>query len=649
MLGFLISTLGTRPRWTDVANACRRPTAGGPCFLCTFIRYWATKGSAEPMAQAESILSSAASMAVGFNEDTTPEVLRKKSKKDIDSVICCVTKTGSAAALIGKYRPPCPILVVSDEEQVLRQSGVYFGQCPLKEIGRITKQGHAGSKVIVVHGSQGGDADKDPVVSVNRLSGGMRGSKNWSTNVILTQSGTPVQRPGTLSLRSTLTSLPLITKPVVGGRSTKIICTMGPKCWDEQSLSDLLDSGMDIIRLNFSHGDHKGHYERFRKVCKRKSEEMQKNNYLVAPPHWAALLDTKGPEIRTAMLRDHKAIDLTIIVEAVGAKYTEFEGHKDEKETRIGLSYDKLCTSVSVGNKILLADGTISIRIEEILSATELRGTVMNSKQLGERKNGNLPGVKKDIEDLQKFAAAHELDYVAASFVQSKADVQFIRRVLDEAGGQRVKIISKIENAEGLINYDEILEETDGIMVARGDLGMEIPAEKVPLAQKMMITKANIAGKFVITATQMLESMITNPRPTRAEMTDVANAVLDGTDVVMLSGETANGDFAKDAVSTMAAICKNAEEMISVGKRYDFIRNQTPKPMMGAEAVCSGAVQSSIDANAKAIIVITNSGRAPGMVSKFRPSAPVFVVTPDAQLVRHCRSVYGQTGMHVCT
>ena len=345
-------------------------------------------------------------------------------------------------------------------------------------------------------------------------------------------------------------------------RKTKILCTAGPACWSEEKLSGLLDAGMNVLRLNFSHGDQKGHFDvlqRYRKVC------AQKKVYA------AALLDTKGPEIRTAMLRDHKAISLeagqAIIVEAVGDRYTSWEGYKDENETRIGLSYEKLCQSVEPGGKILLADGTITIQVDEIISPTELRGTVLNSKSLGERKNGNLPGVKvdipvlldKDIDDLQNFAAKHQLDFVAASFVQSKADVLFIRRILDEAGGQDVKIISKIENAAGLQNYDEILEVTDGIMVARGDLGMEIPAEKVPLAQKMMITKANISGKFVITATQMMESMITNPIPTRAEMTDVANAVLDGTDCVMLSGETANGAYPEDAVATMGKICRSAE------------------------------------------------------------------------------------------
>ncbi len=319
----------------------------------------------------------------------------------------------------------------------------------------------------------------------------------------------------------------------------------------------------------------------------------------------ATLLDTKGPEIRTAMLRDGKDIELEagqkITIEAVGAEYTKWEGYKDPAtgETHIGLSYEKLCSSVKPGNKILLADGSISITVDQITSPRTLVGTVLNSKKLGQRKNCNLPGVKvdipvltdKDIDDLKNFAAKHKMDFVAASFVQSAADVQFIRRVLDEAGGQGVKIISKIENLEGLNNYDEILRESDGIMVARGDLGMEIPSEKVgsagrcpigdkwcrlrfacgqcyvrtmqlrhpallwlakrsssclcppsavpqvPVAQKMMITKANIAGKFVICATQMLESMISNPRPTRAEMTDVANAVYDGVDCVMLSGK----------------------------------------------------------------------------------------------------------------
>ncbi|KAL6747633.1 pyruvate kinase [Haematococcus lacustris] len=649
-----------------------------------FIRFWATKGGSLAMSSAESILSSAAAMTVGFHEDTTPEILkprRDNPNSTLDMLIVCLSDNGLAPHLVAKYRPPCPTVVLSMDEQVLRQASVVFGLIPLKvdslaltdqqaaewaaeKVVKLLGQSSAvGCKIVVARGKAGGSADMDPVVTVVKLGPALKKDKAWgASSTLMLPAGHQVSRTGVRSLRSTLTSLPLISAPVTSYRKTKIICTMGPSCWSEETLGKLLDAGMDLARFNFSHGDHKGHFEvleRFRKVCHNKAQSLAKQGKLVEGPRWAALLDTKGPEIRTAMLRGGKDIELvagqSITVEAVGDRYTQFEGYKDEAtgETRIGLSYAKLCESMKPGNRILLADGSISIKVEQVLSATELRGTVMNSKKLGQRKNCNLPGVKvdipvltaKDIEDLQQFAAKHDLDFVAASFVQSAEDVRFIRSTLDDAGGHRVKIISKIENAEGLENYDGILRESDGIMVARGDLGMEIPAEKVPLAQKWMITKANIAGKFIITATQMLESMINNPRPTRAEMTDVANAVLDGTDAVMLSGETANGDFPDQAVSTMSAICQNAEEMVAVTKRYNFLRNQTPKPMLGAEAVCSGAVQTAIDSNAKAIVCITASGRAPALVAKYRSPVPVIVVTPDEQFVRHCRSVYGLVGM----
>ncbi|GLC61308.1 hypothetical protein PLESTB_001741900 [Pleodorina starrii] len=650
----------------------------------SFIRYWATKGNERAMEPDECMLSSAASMAVGFSEDTTPEAFKRASRVSAVTLIVVITESGRAANLVSKYRPPCLVIVASANAQVLRQASVSFSQVPLRldsldiesedlaeralakvrSLGLMSPTTHD-VRMIVTRGRHTGSADSDPIVTVVKPGGSGLKRRNWSTgNTLYTPSGVPIQRPGVRSLRSTRTNLSLITAPVKQGRATKVVCTMGPACWSEETMGKLLDAGMDIIRLNFSHGDHKGHYEvleRFRKVCDKKREELKGRGVKVLP-QWACLLDTKGPEIRSAMLRGGKDIDLvagqTILIEAVGAAYTTFEGYKDEAtgETKIGLSYDKLCTSVQQGNKILLADGSISIVVEEILTTKLLRGTVLNSKKLGQRKNCNLPGVKveipvlteKDIDDLQNFAAKHEMDYVAASFVQSAADVQFIRRVLDEApGGSRVKIISKIENAEGLVNYDEILRESDGIMVARGDLGMEIAAEKVPLAQKMMITKANIAGKFIITATQMLESMISNPRPTRAEMTDVANAVLDGTDCVMLSGETANGSFPEPAVATMAAICVNAEHMVETNKRFNFLRNHTPKPMTGAEAVCSGAVMTAIDTDAKLMVCITTSGRAPALVSKYRPAVPVMVVTPDVQLVRHCRSVFGQLGVLV--
>ncbi len=518
------------------------------------------------------------------------------------------------------------MVVVSPNAQVLRQCSGRFGQygfaptqwASLDEVGREAVEWARekalvpkARKVIIAHGANSLSADSSPVVKILREDVvGMKRRKltrSKSGASLVGPTGVPVARGGTASLRSTSISLSSIIEPLAKPRSTKIVCTLGPKVWSEEAMHGLLDAGMNMARFNFSHGDHKAHggvLERFRSVCAAHAEKFRKEKGTSMAPVWATMLDTKGPEIRTAMLRDHQAIQLEanqeIIVQAVGDDYVNFEGYKTPTETRIGLSYAGLCQSMSPGKRILLADGTISIEVLEILNETELRGRVMNTQKLGERKNCNLPGVKvdipvltvKDIDDLQNFCCLYEMDFVAASFVQSAEDVKFIRGILDDAGGKNIKIISKIENQAGLINFDEILKYTDGVMVARGDLGMEIPSEKVALAQKMLITKCNIAGKFVITATQMLESMITNPLPTRAEMTDVANAVFDGTDAVMLSGETANGDFPTDAVATMAAIVTNAEHAQNNRSLYNFIRNHTSKPMTDVEAICSSAVQT---------------------------------------------------------
>ncbi|CAG9465389.1 unnamed protein product [Pedinophyceae sp. YPF-701] len=454
----------------------------------------------------------------------------------------------------------------------------------------------------------------------------------------------PNQSSDTISERHTLVSKRLLLGEVPTLRKTKILCTMGPACWSEENMSKLLDAGMNVARFNFSHGDHDAQgqvLERLRKVMASKGSLA------------ATLLDTKGPEIRTAMLKDGKPIDLEagqdIIVEAVGDKYTEFQGHKTETETRIGLSYAKLCTSVKPGNRILLADGSVVIEVVEILSDTELKGKVLNTKTLGERKNCNLPGVQvdlpvlmeKDIHDLQNFCCKHKMDFVAASFVQSAEDIHFIRRVLDEAGGQNVKIIAKIENTAGLENYDEILKVTDGIMVARGDLGMEIPVEKVPLAQKWMVTKANVAGKFVICATQMLESMVTNPYPTRAEMTDVANAVFDGVDAVMLSGETANGAYPDGAVATMARIVKSAEIGINYYQTWEFMHDFTAKPVGAPEALASALVKASTEVVPGLILVFSEAGKMPRLIAKYKPAVPVMVLTTNEALARQCSTLFG--------
>merc|ERR1719329_825130 len=314
---------------------------------------------------------------------------------------------------------------------------------------------------------------------------------------------------------------------------------MGPSCWDVDMLVQLIDCGMNVARLNFSHGDHEAHGTTV-----------------------AILLDTKGPEIRTGFFREDvgKSIDLKQGEELRVTTDYSFKGDS----TCIAVSYDKLCSSVKQGSVILCADGSLSLKVKSV-GDDHVITEVMNSCKIGERKNCNLPGVKvdlpvlqeKDINDIQNFGIVQGVDFVAASFVQSAADVQFIRETLGMRG-RNIRIISKIENEEGLKNFDEICRASDGIMVARGDLGMEIPPEKVFLAQKVMIAKCNLHGKPVVTATQMLESMCKLPRPTRAEASDVANSVLDGTDCVMLSGETAGGSFPREAVTIMRRICEEA-------------------------------------------------------------------------------------------
>lgn len=306
------------------------------------------------------------------------------------------------------------------------------------------------------------------------------------------------------------------------------------------------------------------------------------------------MLDTKGPEIRTGMLKDHKPIELVKDQDLIISTDYTLEGDN----TKIACSYNSLCTSVKVGQDVLVADGSLTCQVKEIM-ADSIKVTCLNGCKLGERKNMNLPGVivdlptltEKDEKDLVDFGVKHNVDFVAASFVRKASDLDYIRKVLGE-GGKHIKIISKIENQEGLQNYDSILEASDGIMVARGDLGMEIPPQKVFLAQKWMIEKANLAAKPVVTATQMLESMIKAPRPTRAEAGDVANAVLDGTDCVMLSGESANGDYPINAVTIMAKISVEAELNYQNARHQKEMIEMTKSPSL-AETIIQGAVHQA--------------------------------------------------------
>eukprot|EP00929_Paragymnodinium_shiwhaense_P010602 TRINITY_DN1153_c0_g2_i1.p1 TRINITY_DN1153_c0_g2~~TRINITY_DN1153_c0_g2_i1.p1 ORF type:complete len:516 (-),score=156.67 TRINITY_DN1153_c0_g2_i1:169-1716(-) len=427
-------------------------------------------------------------------------------------------------------------------------------------------------------------------------------------------------------------------------RKCRIICTMGPACWDVDTLVKMIDAGMNICRLNFSHGDHEAHgatVARIREAGKQRPDKPV-----------AILLDTKGPEIRTGFFKEECGgkIDLTQGQELKLVTDYSFKGDN----TCFALTYEKLPQAVSVGGIILCADGSLSLKVKSI-GSDHVITEVMNNCKLGERKNCNLPGVKvdlpvlqeKDINDLLQFGIPQGVDFVAASFVQSADDVKLIRKTLG-LRGRSIKIISKIENQAGLENFDAIVDESDGIMVARGDLGMEIPTEKVFLAQKMMISRCNLRGKPVITATQMLESMCNLPRPTRAEASDVANAVLDGTDCVMLSGETAGGAFPLNAVNIMRRICEEAESVIDYPSLYLSRRTGVMahyKEMASVESICSAAVKASIDSNCKLIVALTETGHTAKLIAKYRPAATILAISASETSVRQLLCVRGVVPM----
>jgi pyruvate kinase len=359
----------------------------------------------------------------------------------------------------------------------------------------------------------------------------------------------------------------------------------------------------------------------------------------------AVMLDTKGPEIRSGYFAN--GVSKIDLVKGATLILTSNYSHKGDAH-KLACSYTSLATSVKVGQSILVADGSLVLTVLSCdVDVGEVTCRVENNASIGERKNMNLPGVvvdlptltDKDIDDIVNWGIPNQIDFIAASFVRKAADVHAIRQLLNQ---EPIHIICKIENQEGLDNYDDILRVTDGIMVARGDLGMEIPPEKVFLAQKMMIRKANIAGKPVVTATQMLESMIVNPRPTRAECSDVANAVLDGSDCVMLSGETANGQYPTAAVKIMAETCCEAESAINFNSLYQAVRNSTLVQyghLSTSESIASSAVKTAIDVNAKAIIVCSESGATASQVAKFRSGRFVTVLTTSERVARQCFGV----------
>jgi len=423
-------------------------------------------------------------------------------------------------------------------------------------------------------------------------------------------------------------------------RRTKIICTLGPSCWDVDMLVKMIDAGMNVARLNFSHGDHKSHGQ---SVLNLREALKQRPDKTVA-----IMLDTKGPEIRTGLLKD-KTVELVAGQDLEIVTDPNIEGDN----TRISCTYRQLPTTVSVGSTIYIADGSLTCEVTEILE-NSVKVKVMNNAKIGEKKNMNLPGAivdlptltEKDQADIVEFGLNRGIDMIAASFVRSAQCIETIRDTLGQRGAH-VKIIAKIENQQGLNNYDEIVCAADGIMVARGDLGMEIPPEKVFIAQKWMIEKANIAAKPVVTATQMLESMINAPRPTRAEASDVANAVLDGTDAVMLSGESANGDYPIHAVTIMSRTCTEAERCIDYKTTFSDIKMYSPAPLGTAEAMAAASVQTVLDLNLDLVIVVTDTGSMARLVSKYRPPVPILACSMDEKIIKQLQCVRGVWGYRI--
>ena len=416
-------------------------------------------------------------------------------------------------------------------------------------------------------------------------------------------------------------------------KKTKIICTMGPNTDDKNIMRELAKNGMDVARFNFSHGDHEEHLGRL-EVLREVRKELD------IPV--AALLDTKGPEIRTGLLKDGKKVALK-----EGQTFTLTTRDVVGDDTITHINYSGLNEDVTAGNKILIDDGLIELDVVEV-NGTDIVCKVVNGGELGEKKGVNVPNVKiklpalteKDKEDIL-FGIRQGFDFIAASFVRTADCIREIKEILEEHGSN-MRVIAKIENAEGIENLDAIIEASDGIMVARGDMGVEIPAEKVPYIQKTIIRKCNEACKTVITATQMLDSMIRNPRPTRAEVTDVANAVYDGTDAVMLSGETAMGKYPVEALKMMATIVEDSESHLDYAAyRQRKVSESNTKNV--SNAVCFASVSTAHDLGATAIIAPSISGFTTRMLSKWRPSATIIGMSPSMTTVRQMQLQWGVT------
>lgn len=415
-------------------------------------------------------------------------------------------------------------------------------------------------------------------------------------------------------------------------RKTKIICTIGPASCEKEVLRNLMKSGMDVARFNFSHGD----YETFEKWLKNVQEVRDELGLPVA-----TLLDTKGPEIRLGTFKNPNGVVLS-----KGQAFTLTTDEIEGDEECCSVSYKGLVNDVKNGTQILINDGLIALEVQSVKDK-DIICKVTDGGLVTDKKGVNVPNVslalpylsEKDMQDL-KFGAKMGYDFIAASFCRTGADIVYLRDFCHALGWNDVKIIAKIENHEGVEHIDGIIKEADGIMVARGDMGVEIPFEQIPAIQKMIIQKVFQAGKIVVTATQMLESMINNPRPTRAEITDVANAIYDGTSAIMLSGETAMGNHPVEAVKTMALIAKTTEDDIDYVEQFEMLSPRGAKRDI-TSAISHATVTTAHDLNASAIITVTKSGTTARQISKFRPECPIISATTSDKVRRQNNLSWG--------
>ena len=410
---------------------------------------------------------------------------------------------------------------------------------------------------------------------------------------------------------------------------------MGPRTMDKIILKELIAGGMNVARFNFSHGSYEEHAERIALV-------RQVSEQLGIPV--ALMLDTKGPEIRTGLLKDGKKVSLE-----QGKEFTLYTEEREGDETGCSITYQQLVYDVRKGDTILIDDGLIGLEVQRV-SADKIECIIKNGGELGERKGVNVPNVKihlpgvtqKDREDIL-FGIEQGVDYIAASFVRNSDCIMDIREILEDNHGRDIGIIAKIENAEGVENIDEILDAADGIMVARGDLGVEIPADQVPHIQKKIINKCNRKCKPVVTATQMLDSMIRNPRPTRAEAGDVANAIYDGSDAIMLSGETAMGKYPVEAVRMMAKIAETTEAHLDYSNLQKLNKKQRKKDI--SMAVGFASVSTAEILKASCLVVPTMTGYTARMISSLRPKTPIYAISPSEQVVRRMQLYWGVYAM----